>query len=1285
MPMNMDPKHRGEQKRGKRRGANLSLGAVWLAVLGSGLALGQIPPQPISTTPNFGYSASQTFVFTFGGSSSWNNVAVANVLINNSLNGAGACFIAYVPSSSTSGLIYLVNNAGSDAVTMVIPGTGTIANDQCSLSAAGSSASVSGTTVALSLAITFKPAFGGNKIIYMAARDSAENNSGWKTMGTWGVPAAAPPGASVVSLSPASGARLTQSFTFGFSDTLGWQDLTVMNVLINSALDGGNACYLAFLSSGPSSGILYLVNDAGPGPGAGTGLSAGVAIPNGQTVENSQCRVSGQGSMVSSSGTNTTLTVAITFKPSFAGQKLVYLAAGGLAGNTNSFWQAMGTWAVADVSIPIVPTSVYREAASDRLKLITLGSATIWDSGQSVSGTPVSAKNVVGDTYVAALEISGLPKMNVFTNATQTWRGWQAGTGAFTGKPALTIGADGAGKAVYRAVSGNYWLLTYRPGAGFAAQVQLGSQAFSSDPAVVAAPDGSIYVAGTTGGGEGYISRVNPLGVLEGWNYLGSGLSGAPAITAGSDSAAYLIVNKGTSAWMGRYRDLAWSGWFLAAAGSAKPPVIGSSGLGIFAAVVDGLGVPWTCSMPLGNSVCGTWTQRLGVSVQDVSMTVERNDVVLAARDISSRSWWYRLGASQWTQNGVQVAAASMQNASVIPVRGLESMLPTSGACVDDPYYANVISEYGLYAMADTQTWVGGPGATLWTTYLGSLPVTRDSALAVGPSDDTGNVSFTYGSDQKGVIRRRWYPIVPRSPGLYSQTATHSWIGPSGDCSVSPRTTTFSQSLPGAQGPPSISLISPSAARVGDREVAVTISGSNLSAASQNGLQFLRGTAGDVTIAFIANSVTATEIKGTLRVSGKAPVGQRLAYLSTIYGESNKVPFTIQGDPTPVITSITPSIIEADQIAFPITILGSGFGSNPDIAVTGNGAYVRIDSRIASTDSEIHALVDTAPGVVGTVEVSVISFGTLTHNFASSGGSTAQSVSKSLTLVNPQALQSITIEHRSFIRANWVEGPTNCLLGFPLTLPGVGMGLATDLYFRGDSRNFMIDPVRPSDVPAGHPFRSRMVVKISFPPGGVPILTYWGGDAGTCRLYDGGSLVADSPQVFDPAGSMRIVDPTIVDNEPRVCRNDSALVEKALGPGIHVTPVLTIDPGDNSLSFRISGAAPNPLVPINIYNSIAVKWDFIVTIAADRSTVGVTGTHTCYPAHEVVVNRGSTTGGQYLWRYGPSLTRHASQFAPSSPNLEDNSLFTLTSCLVPGIGGLYGYNPIAVNNQVSIF
>jgi len=100
-----DSTQQDNKERGKRHGARLSLGAVWLAVFAGGLALGQIPPQPISATPNFGYSATQTFVFTFGGSSSWGNVAVGNVLINSSLNSAGACYVAYVPSSPTSGLI----------------------------------------------------------------------------------------------------------------------------------------------------------------------------------------------------------------------------------------------------------------------------------------------------------------------------------------------------------------------------------------------------------------------------------------------------------------------------------------------------------------------------------------------------------------------------------------------------------------------------------------------------------------------------------------------------------------------------------------------------------------------------------------------------------------------------------------------------------------------------------------------------------------------------------------------------------------------------------------------------------------------------------------------------------------------------------------------------------------------------------------------------------------------------------------------------------------------------
>src|SRR4030088_2878227 len=60
--------------------------------------------------------------------------------------------------------------------------------------------------------------------------------------------------------SPQSGAAITVHYTFNFSDSAGYQDLGVVNVLINNFLDGRQACYLAY--SQPSN-VLYLVNDAG--------------------------------------------------------------------------------------------------------------------------------------------------------------------------------------------------------------------------------------------------------------------------------------------------------------------------------------------------------------------------------------------------------------------------------------------------------------------------------------------------------------------------------------------------------------------------------------------------------------------------------------------------------------------------------------------------------------------------------------------------------------------------------------------------------------------------------------------------------------------------------------------------------------------------------------------------------------------------------------------------------------------------------------------------------------
>jgi hypothetical protein len=51
--------------------------------------------------------------------------------------------------------------------------------------------------------------------------------------------------------------------TFTFSDSNGYSSLAVVDVLINNYIDGQHACYFAFVPTGPTSGYLYLVDDAG--------------------------------------------------------------------------------------------------------------------------------------------------------------------------------------------------------------------------------------------------------------------------------------------------------------------------------------------------------------------------------------------------------------------------------------------------------------------------------------------------------------------------------------------------------------------------------------------------------------------------------------------------------------------------------------------------------------------------------------------------------------------------------------------------------------------------------------------------------------------------------------------------------------------------------------------------------------------------------------------------------------------------------------------------------------
>jgi hypothetical protein len=205
------------------------------------------------------------------------------------------------------------------------------------------SAEGSGALLTLKLNITFKTTFGGNRIIYTAARDAVGGNTDWQVMQVWQVPFTAGVIA-VGGVAPPRGAApggTTQPFTFSFTDTKGTADLGVLNVLVNKSLDGRAGCYLAYVSP---SNTLILVNDGGDAAGS----FAGTMQLNGGSgsIQNSQCLVTAAGSTVTSANNTLTLTLSITFKSAFAGNRIFYLAARDSNDGNNTGWQPVATWTV---------------------------------------------------------------------------------------------------------------------------------------------------------------------------------------------------------------------------------------------------------------------------------------------------------------------------------------------------------------------------------------------------------------------------------------------------------------------------------------------------------------------------------------------------------------------------------------------------------------------------------------------------------------------------------------------------------------------------------------------------------------------------------------------------------------------------------------------------------------------------------------------------------------------------------------------------------------------------
>jgi hypothetical protein len=329
--------------------------------------------QTVSVTPSAGSGSSQTFNYLYTDTAGAADLASVSVLVNSSLSTAAACSVTYTRASNT---LALLTDSGAQPGSTITPGSGSQTNSQCSLSGSGSSVSTTGTVLTLNLAITFQPAFGGNKNVYMQAV-SPFGTAAWHAEGGWTVPTQI----QLVSVTPSSGSGLSQTFSLQYSDTAGATDITSVSVLVNSSPATAAACSVVYTRAANS---LALLTDSGV-------LPASTITPGSGSQANSQCTLSGAGSSVTTSGTTLTLNVALTFQPAFGGARNVYLQA--VAPSGTAAWQQKGGWTVP---VTVQAVSVTPASGSGTTQTFSLQFS---DSAGATDLTSVSA--VVSSTLTS--------------------------------------------------------------------------------------------------------------------------------------------------------------------------------------------------------------------------------------------------------------------------------------------------------------------------------------------------------------------------------------------------------------------------------------------------------------------------------------------------------------------------------------------------------------------------------------------------------------------------------------------------------------------------------------------------------------------------------------------------------------------------------------------------------------------------------------------------------------------------------------------------------------------
>jgi uncharacterized protein (TIGR03437 family) len=145
-----------------------------------------VGPVLVSLNPFQGSGPNATLTLVYSHPNGWPAIQSAELIVNprwESTQRSGGCYVKYAP---ITGLFTLIADDGNGVAGTTVPGSTTnVSNSQCTLNAAGSSATGNGSDLTLVVALTFSASFGGQRHIWMQASDYNNLSTNWLVYGVW--------------------------------------------------------------------------------------------------------------------------------------------------------------------------------------------------------------------------------------------------------------------------------------------------------------------------------------------------------------------------------------------------------------------------------------------------------------------------------------------------------------------------------------------------------------------------------------------------------------------------------------------------------------------------------------------------------------------------------------------------------------------------------------------------------------------------------------------------------------------------------------------------------------------------------------------------------------------------------------------------------------------------------------------------------------------------------------------------------------------------------------------